>query len=146
MTNVRYTVTDVSKLLEEGKRHYAPYRKVAEDLTWRTSRKGNPWVNIDGFNITIYQRSGDWFYRIKRLDTDDGVWSDDWSPTELDAKAKALEALENMKPKSELSRMLKEIRADQLGVPVTRVGNVIYVAVWRKSGSNKYGNTINKHD
>ena len=127
-------MTDVSKLLEEGKRHYAPYRKVAEDLTWRTSRKGNPWVNIDGFNITIYQRSGDWFYRIQRLDTDDGVWSDDWSPTELDAKAKALEALEKIKPKSELSLMLKEIRADLLGREITRVGNVIYVAVWRKSG------------
>ncbi len=146
MMNVRYTVTDVSKLLEEGKRHYAPYRKVAEDLSWRTSRKGNPWVNIDGFNITIYQRSGDWFYRIKRLDTDDGVWSDDWSPTEFDAKAKALEVLENVKPKSELSRKLKEIRANSLDVPVTRVGNVIYVEAWRKSGSNKYGNTINKHD
>ena len=138
-------MTNVSKLLEEGKRHYAPYRKVAEDLGWRVSRKGNPWTNIDGFNIAIYQRSGDWFYRIKRLDADDYVWSDDWSPTELDAKAKALEALENMKPKSELSRMLKEIRVNQLGVPVTRVGNVINVEAWQKSGSNKYGNTINKH-
>ena len=137
---------DLTALFEEVNRERAPFEEAVKRLDWRVSERGDDFVNIGSFNVVVYRRKEGWLYHIMCQDSAQSWCPKEPQPTALDAKRAALRFLESLKPQStELSRMLKEIRADLLGREITRVGNVIYVKAWRKSGSNKYGNTINKH-
>lgn len=41
---------------------------------WHVSRKGNPYLNVDGYNIVIYSLGSGWGYRVtdSNLDTEQG--------------------------------------------------------------------------
>ena len=39
------------------------------DRNWRTSEKGNPYLNTDGFNVVVYENGDKWCYRVKDRST-----------------------------------------------------------------------------
>jgi hypothetical protein len=41
-----------------------PRRDNWLDREWRTSRSGNEYVNVEGYNITIFKKGDAWNYRI----------------------------------------------------------------------------------
>ena len=126
---------DLTALFEEVNRERAPFEEAVKRLDWRVSERGDDFVNIGGFNVVVYRRQEGWLYRIMCRDSAQSWCPKESQPTAFDAKRAALRFLESLKPQStELSRMLKEIRADLLGREITRVGNVIYVEAWRESG------------
>ncbi len=121
----------LTALFEEVNRERAPFEEAVKRLDWRVSERGADFVNIGGFTVVVYRRKVGWLYHIMCRDSAQSWCPKEPQPTALDAKRAALRFLESLKPQStELSRMLKEIRADLLGRGITRVGNVIYVAVW----------------
>src|SRR5215831_4365721 len=51
---------------EQNLRNAARRRSRWLGRKWNTSRKGNPYINADGFNITVFQRAdGGWGGRIE---------------------------------------------------------------------------------
>jgi hypothetical protein len=63
---------------------------------WRTSAKGNDYLNVDGWNIVIFRRAdGTWGGRFKRVDDDDdgAAFLRGRYPTEDAAKLAAFDAL-----------------------------------------------------
>ncbi len=126
---------DLTALFEEVNRERAPFEEAVKRLDWRVSERGGDFVNIGSFNVVVYRRKEGWFYRMMCRDSAQTWCGKESQPTAFDAKRAALRFLESLKPQgSELSRMLKEIRAHLLRREITRVGNVIYVKAWRKSG------------
>lgn len=37
---------------------------------WRVSVKGNPWINVDGFRVTVYKRGDGWGATVAQGDGD----------------------------------------------------------------------------
>jgi hypothetical protein len=35
---------------------------------WKTSKKGNPWIKVDGYRVTVYQRGKGWGATVARGD------------------------------------------------------------------------------
>lgn len=58
---------------------------------WRVSAKGNPYLNIDDFNIGVHKSGAKWGYRIGK------TFSADRFPTEDEAKLALFEAFSTMK-------------------------------------------------
>ena len=68
---------------------------------WRTSNKGNPYLNVDGYNIVIFARgAGDgrsWGFRVTNQITDDAIASRRPYPSEDAAKLRAFDGMIWMK-------------------------------------------------
>lgn len=68
---------------------------------WRTSSKGNPYINADGYNVVIFPltgtASGNWGFRVTNRSTDDSVQSRKPYPSADSAKLKAFDAIVWMK-------------------------------------------------
>lgn len=61
---------------------------------WKTSAKGNPYLNVDGLNITVFRRrSGKWGARITDRETGDSRLSKLPYKTMNDAKLAAFETM-----------------------------------------------------
>ena len=63
---------------------------------WNESAKGNHYINRNGFNIVVYQRSGRWAYRIEERQTEQS-WSELGFASEDDAKLAAFERHADLK-------------------------------------------------
>ena len=57
---------------------------------WRISAKGNPWINADGYRVTVYARGGGWAATIARGD-DPPMHSRRNYPTQEQAKLAAFD-------------------------------------------------------
>ena len=57
---------------------------------WRESRKGNPYINRNGFNIVLYAYPGGWAYRITKQEADQ-FWRHAGYATPEEAKLAAFE-------------------------------------------------------
>jgi hypothetical protein len=61
---------------------------------WKTSRKGNPYINVDGMNITVFRRpDGSWGGKIADRQTDTSLTSRRRYATEDQAKLAAFDAM-----------------------------------------------------
>jgi hypothetical protein len=60
---------------------------------WQLSAKGNWFLNTDGFNITVYLKSGSWHSRITHRETEHTFWSKRTYKTEDACKLATLDAL-----------------------------------------------------
>lgn len=41
---------------------------------WRTSRKGNEYLNREGFNVVVYRAGRGWAYRIQKCESAHSWW------------------------------------------------------------------------
>jgi hypothetical protein len=61
---------------------------------WKTSQKGNPYINADGFNIIVFQRAdGGWGGRIEDRATTQSIMSRRRYETENQAKLAAFDTM-----------------------------------------------------
>ena len=68
-------------------------RKSWASRVWRTSAKGNDYINTDGFNITVFRRGGKWALSISNRDTGRAQMGSRNYMTEQAAKAAAFDSL-----------------------------------------------------
>lgn len=73
-------------------RQISARRAAWKNRLWRTSNKGNPYINTsDGYNVTVYQvKSGDWGYSITHRPSEKRLESVRFFPTEQEAKRESL--------------------------------------------------------
>lgn len=69
---------------------------------WRTSLRGNPFLNVDGYNVVVFCRQGHggkdiWGFRVANRVSDDSISSRRPYPTEDAAKLRAFDAIIWMK-------------------------------------------------
>jgi hypothetical protein len=82
------------RLREKALRSAAGRRKRWLSRTWRTSARGNPYLNTDGFNITVFaNRDGTWGGRIEERTTGRFVSSRRRYPNENAAKLAAFDGM-----------------------------------------------------
>jgi hypothetical protein len=60
---------------------------------WRISGKGNPYLNVDGYNVVVYSTGMGWGFRIVNRVTDKGVVSSKVLPTMDAAKLRAFDSM-----------------------------------------------------
>ncbi len=88
------------RLREKALRSAAGRKKRWLSRKWKTSTRGNSYINTDGFNITIYaNRGGSWSGRIEERDTGRSVASKKQYPTEDAAKLGAFDGMVFLKAK-----------------------------------------------
>jgi hypothetical protein len=83
-------------------RQKARRRQTWSDREWRTSGKGNSYLNTEGFNVVIFPLGRYWKYRIENRRTEETKFSHSIYLTETDAKDASLGALMQMKESIEL--------------------------------------------
>lgn len=66
---------------------------------WRTSYKGNSYLNVDGFNIATYLKNNIWGAKVTYKETDDTTFSRKPFKTEDEAKLAAFNQMILMKEK-----------------------------------------------
>lgn len=59
---------------ERRARSLAARRARWMNAEWRTSRKGNEYLNRDGFNIVLYRTGPGWAYRIQEHESTHSWW------------------------------------------------------------------------
>ena len=69
---------------------------------WRTSRRGNAYLNVDGWNVTIFRAQRQdcrlvWYFRLVDRATQRAVTSQEPHVTEDEAKLAAFNAMSSMK-------------------------------------------------
>ncbi len=85
---------------ENALRSAAGRKKRWLSRKWRISARGNPYINTDGFNITIYRNAdGTWGGRIEERGTARAVDSRKRYPTEDAAKLAAFDGMVFLKVK-----------------------------------------------
>ncbi len=57
-----------SRAREASMRSRAAKRKRWTSRAWKVSTKGNPYINSDGYRITVYPRGGGWACTLAALD------------------------------------------------------------------------------
>lgn len=88
------------RLREKALRSAAGRKKRWLSRKWRTSARGNAYLNTGGFNITIYpNRDGGWGGRIEERDTGRSVASKKRYPTEDAAKLATFDGMIFLKTK-----------------------------------------------
>ena len=65
---------------------------------WKTSKNGNPYINVDGYNIVVYPNrpsglGSSWGFRVSNRVTDDFIASRKPYPSEDAAKLRAFDAM-----------------------------------------------------
>jgi hypothetical protein len=79
---------------ERNLRNAAQRRTRWLDRKWLTSRKGNPYINVSGMNITVFCRAdGSWGGKIENRQTSASVTSRRRYETEDQAKLAAFDAM-----------------------------------------------------
>ncbi|WP_081159742.1 hypothetical protein [Ensifer aridi] len=81
------------KQRETGMRLIARRRKSWAGKKWRVSQLGNHFVNIEGFNLTVFERAEGFGISVARRGTDRHQTGRKSYPTRDSAKAAALSAL-----------------------------------------------------
>lgn len=64
---------EAAKRRERGVRNAARRRIKWLNRRWRTSAKGNAYINADGFNVVVYRLGATWSGRITNRETGHGV-------------------------------------------------------------------------
>jgi hypothetical protein len=64
---------------------------------WRTSAKGNEFLNAQGFNVVIFERGMRWGARVEHRQSGEYVFLDKDSPTSDGAKLAALSVVQAMR-------------------------------------------------
>ena len=77
---------DYTAALEREKRAQSKARRLTTWMNgkWRTSAKGNSFINRNGFNIVLYRGYGGWAYQIKEREGEQS-----WSKSGFASKEKA---------------------------------------------------------
>jgi hypothetical protein len=78
---------------ERGLRNIAGRRARWLSRHWRESRKGNEFLNVDGFNISVFPKSGGWGGCVKNSETERAVFAKRTYPTAEAAKLAAFDAM-----------------------------------------------------
>lgn len=81
------------KQREKGMRLIARRRKSWVGKKWRISQLGNHFINIEGFNLTVFERAEGFAISVARRGTDRNQTGRKNYPTREGAKAAALSAL-----------------------------------------------------
>jgi hypothetical protein len=68
-------------------------RRVWLKRKWRTSTRGNEYVNADGFNVVVFWRNDQWSARVKHGDTDVELFVERRCETSAAAKLAALDLM-----------------------------------------------------
>jgi hypothetical protein len=76
---------------EAALRKAAGRRRKWLSRQWRTSAKGNPYLNTDGYNVVVYQQGEGWSFRV--TDEKGAVTARRTLPTTDAAKLQAFDAL-----------------------------------------------------
>ncbi len=85
---------EASERRERNLKNAAQRRRRWLDRKWRTSAKGNPYLNTDGFNIVIFRKSdGSWGARIEDRVTGQSVTSRRRHDSESEGKLAAFDAM-----------------------------------------------------
>ena len=74
-------------------RNSARRRAAWPSRKWRISRQGNPYINTDGFNLTVYREGAGWSVRVLRRASGAVQVGRKAYSTENDAKLAAFNAL-----------------------------------------------------
>lgn len=84
-------------LREKKLRSRAQRRKTWERREWTTSAKGNPYLNTEGFNLTVFEKSDAtgkyWALKITHRESDRTQFGKRRYPSENAAKRASLDAL-----------------------------------------------------
>jgi hypothetical protein len=79
-------------------RNAAGRRRKWLSRKWQTSGKGNPFLNVDGYNVVVFPHvDGTWGFRVKNRSTEYTIQSRRISPTSDAARLKAFDAMIWMK-------------------------------------------------
>ncbi|ANL87872.1 hypothetical protein [Rhizobium phaseoli] len=78
---------------EHTMKRLAQRRKSWPERAWKTSSKGNPYINTEGFNLTIFPREQGFAVSVLRRATERKQVGNKDFPTQLEAKNAALMAL-----------------------------------------------------
>lgn len=78
---------------EAGIRLIARRRRTWADREWRVSQLGNPFINTEGFNLTVFQNGDGFQISVSRRGTDKRQNGHKSYPSKIEAKAAALNAL-----------------------------------------------------
>lgn len=78
---------------EKAMKRLAQRRKTWPERTWKTSGKGNPYINTEGYNLTIFPREQGFAVSVLRRGTERKQIGKKDFPTQLEAKNAALTAL-----------------------------------------------------
>ncbi len=81
------------RVRERRIRNRAERRKKWLSRRWRRSAKGNAYLNVQGYNITIYRRGDAWSGRILNRETGHEIRARRHYPTEDAAKLAAFDGL-----------------------------------------------------
>ena len=58
-----------AELREKTLKNSASRRKRWLSREWRESAKGNPYLNVDGYNVVVFARAGSWSFIVKNRAT-----------------------------------------------------------------------------
>ena len=71
------------------------------NLYWKLSQRGNPYAVVnEAFHIVLFRRAGVWAFRIEDLETGQAWFSEGRYQTGEVARADALLAVEQLRPKA----------------------------------------------
>lgn len=85
----------VAPRLREGKlRNVAARRRRWQSRVWKVSAAGNPYLNTDGFNVSVFQKKdGTWGGKLEERSSGRFVFSRRHYPTESAAKLGAFDGM-----------------------------------------------------
>ena len=78
---------------EKRLKNSARRRKSWVDRVWKVSTKGNDYINVGGFNITVFRQGGGWRLTIKNRETEKSQTGRKTYTTQDAAKAAGFDAL-----------------------------------------------------
>jgi len=70
---------------------------MRRDLTWKLSKRGNPYTVVDAHHVVVFKRSGGWAFRIEDLGTEQAWFSERRYETEDAGRADALLAVNQLR-------------------------------------------------
>lgn len=86
-----------ARVREKTMKTRAGKRKRWLSRNWKTSAKGNPWLNADGYRITVYPRGGGWAATIAAREEPSTVYHSRRNfPTREEAKLAAFDHISRL--------------------------------------------------
>jgi len=63
-------------LAAERAKRAVPAKAPSAPPQWRLSKRGNPYMTVEGYHIVVFKRGGSWAFRIELIDADQQWYSE----------------------------------------------------------------------